>query len=387
MLFVDVLEIVTWGSFLIVFLFYFGYFLILYSFYRRSQRNKRSMRFFYPTVSLIVPVYNEEKTIAKKIQNIEELSYPRDRIEVIFVNGHSVDKTSGIIENHMKKCKKFIKLIKQDKREGYTHGIIEGVLNSRGKIIVLTDAGAYHDHDAIKHLVKHFSDRKVGAVTGKEIVVCDEGKLGSRLEESYRFFYDFMREAETEMDSTPDSKGEILAVRRDICNNLIAKLQLSTNTSFDSCVPYNARLMGYRTVYESQAKYYEYAPASFMDRMKQQIRRATVLVGALLLFKSMLLDRKNGKFGLVILPAHFIMQCLLPWLFLLGSGCLLILIVIDPMKTVLLWIMTIGVIATRKSRFFLISFVQSQIALVVAIFRLAAGAESLLISTISSTRK
>jgi len=190
------------------------------------------------------------------------------------------------------------------------------------------------------------------------------------------------------MDSTPDSKGEILAVRRDICNDILAKLEASPNASFDSCVPYQAKLMRYRTVYDPEAKYYEYAPASFMDRMKQQMRRATILVGALFLFKGMLLNKKHNKFGLVILPAHFVMQCLLPWIFLLGVCCLLILTVIDPMKTILLWIITMGaIVASRKSRFFLISFIQSQVALVIAIFRLATRRRSLFIESIPSTRR
>jgi hypothetical protein len=188
------------------------------------------------------------------------------------------------------------------------------------------------------------------------------------------------------MDSTPDAKGEILAVRKDVCNHILPKLR-SPNASFDSCVPFQAKLMGYRTIYEPEAKYYECAPSSFMDRMKQQTRRATVLLGALLLFKSMPLRRRYGKFGLIILPVHFAMQFLLPWVFLLGVGCLFVLTFVDPLKTWLLWVITLGALAaSRKSRLFLVSFVQSQIALLVATFRLATRRESLFIDTIPSTR-
>jgi glycosyltransferase involved in cell wall biosynthesis len=335
-----------------------------------------------------VPTYNEERIIAKKIQNIEELDYPLDKIEVIFVDGHSSDRTPDIIKNYIAKCKKSVKLITQETRKGYTCGVIEGILNSNGEIIVLTDAAAYYYPDALKQLVKHFGSHNVGAVTGKEIVFGDNGQIGPELEKSYRFLYDFMREAETEMDSTPDSKGEILAIKRGICDNLVARLQLSLNASFDSCVPYQAKLMGYRTVYASEAKYYEYAPASFVDRMRQQMRRGTILVGALLLFWKMLLNRRYGKFGSIILPAHFIMQCFLPWLFLLGSGCLLILTVIAPMKTVVLWtIVIVALMTSKRSRFFLISFIQSQVALVIAFFKLARRRESFFIDTILSTRK
>lgn len=388
MQFVNILEAAMWSLFVSVFLFYASYFLVLYFFYRRARLAKKPSDFFYPTVSLIVPTFNEETAIDKKIQNVEDLRYPNERIEIIFVDGHSSDKTLEIIKNHMTSSKKSVRLIEQNQREGYTRGIIKGISSSKGDVIVITDAAAYYYPDAIEHLVKHFRDYNVGAVTGKEIVVGDGGKLGPLLEESYRLFYDFMREAETEIDSTPDSKGEILAIRREICTSLIANLERSTNASFDSCVPYQARLMGYRTIYDPQAKYYEYAPVSFMDRMRQQIRRATVLIGALFLFKGILLRRRYGRFGSMILPVHFVMQCLLPWLFLLGAGCLLVLTFIDPMKTVALWIVaTVAIIASRKSRMFLISFIQSQLSLVIAIFRLASRKESLFINTIPSTRK
>lgn len=382
---IDIVEILMWASFLIVFLFYACYMILLSYFNKRAGSHAKTLDYVYPTVSIVVPVYNEEKIIAKKIQNIEDLIYPNDKIEVVFVDGHSTDKTLEIIKDQARACRKLVKLIEQDKREGYTRGIIEGISNSRGEIILATDAASYYHQDAIKHLVKHFVDPGIGAVTGKEIVLGDGKELGPQLEKSYRFFYDFMRKAETEMDSTPDSKGEILAVRRDICNSLL--VNLSSNASFDSCVPYQAKLMGYRTIYDEQAKYYEYAPASFTDRMRQQIRRATVLIGAMFLFRGMFLSKKYGKFGLVILPAHFTMCCVMPSIFMFGVVSFAIMTVIDPMKIILLWaIVMVAVIVSRKSRSVLISFIQSQFALVAAIFRLATRRESLFIESIPSTR-
>jgi len=379
-----------WASFFIVFLFYASYSAVLFFFYRRSKRlegGEAATEFIYPRVSLIVPVYNEEKTIAKKIQNIMELDYPGDKIEVLLVDGCSTDKTPEAIEDQTRDCETTVRLIKQDRREGYTRGMLKGISSSTGDIIVATDAGAYHSPDAMKHLVKHFKNPRVGAVTGKEIVLGRSKGLGPRLEKSYRFFYDLMRSAETEMSSTADTKGEILAVRRDICDVVSKKLELSPGASFDSCVPYEAKLMRYTTVYDGQATYYEYAPSSFMDRMRQQVRRATSLIGALLMYRVMLLRRKYDKFGLVILPAHFVMDCLLPWIFLVGVGCLLVLTFLAPIITVPLWTIALGgILVTEKSRLFLVSFVQSQVALANATLTLAARRESMLIETIPSTR-
>lgn len=387
MVLADFFTILAWISFLVIILFYAGYFTVLFYFNRSSRSNKQKSEHIYPTISLIVPVYNEEKVIANKIQNVEELIYPSDKLEIIFVDGCSTDRTPEIVLSQAQKSQKSIRLFRQKKREGYNGAIIEGVSGSNGEIIVVTDAASYYYPDALGQLVKHFADPEIGAATGKEVVLGNDKELGPQLEKSYRFFYDFMRKAETEMDSTPDSKGEILAARREICNGLLPVLKSSPNTSFDSCVPYQAKLMGYRTIYDEQAKYYEWAPASFNDRMIQQVRRGTLLIGAMLLFKKMFLKKKFGKFGLLILPVHFILDCLLPSLFVVGVVVLAISTVFNPIGVLPLWVtVAIITIASSKSRSILVSFIQSQFALFLALIKLNRQKDSLFIESIPSTR-
>ena len=382
----NVFIIITWVSFFSITLFYASYFVVLYFFNKKNQSTITELDFIYPTVSLIVPLYNEEKIIAKKIQNINELVYPSDKIEVILIDGNSTDKTAEIITDMSKTSQKSLALVKQTKRNGYTKAVIEGIKRSKGEIIIATDAASYHYSDTLLHLVKHFADKKIGAVTGREVVFGSAHDLGPQLEKSYRSFYDFMRKAETAMDSTPDSKGEILAVRKEICFALFKKLNLSPNASFDSCVPYQAKLMGYRTIYDEEAKYYEYAPSSISDRFTQQARRATVLIGAMVLYKNLLFNKNSGKFGLFILPVHFVMCCVLPSIFILGFVSLFISTLLNPLAVIVLWIIILSSLVASKSRYLLVSFTQSQFALVLALFRLARRRESLFINTIPSTR-
>lgn len=387
MVFEHILQVTMWASFLIVFLFYLSYFLVLRYFYKKSEGSEKSLESYYPYVSLIVPVYNEEKIIRKKIQNIEQLNYPKDKIEPIFVDGCSTDGTPEIIQDYIKNDDKFIRLIRQSRRTGYNEGIYEGVWNAKGNIIIITTAEAYYAPDTIHYLVRHFKDPKVGAVTGKEIILNEDEAGAPKLEAAYRSFYDFMRAAETRMDSTPDLKGEVSAIRKEICTHLIPKTRLSNSAAFDCCVAHQAKMEGYKTVYEGQATYCEYAPATLKDRMKQQIRRGTFLIGSLMLFKNMILNKKYGKFGLIILPAHFVMQLVLPWIFLLGSTSLLFLTIMDPIKTAIIWLfLLLALLSSAKTRLSLISFIQSQIALIIAIFHVLTKRKSLFIDTIPSTR-
>ena len=302
--------------------FYLSYFLILKSCRKRveltrKENNPKTWKMAsetpsdVPFVSIIVPVYNEEKIISQKIDNLKLITYP-GKMEVIFVDGHSKDNTCAVIEKRLQGLKTPMRIIAQKERDGYTGAVIEGIRNSQGEIIIATDAASYYLPDAVQCLVRHFINPTVGAVTGQEIVLGDSKTVGPKLEKTYRSFYDFMRQAETEIDSTPDSKGELLAVRKNICLELIPKLSLSPNASFDSCIPYQAKLMGYRTVYDEYAKYYEIVPASASDRFTQQARRATILIGALLLFKNMVFRKRFNKFGYLILPMHFLMDCVMP---------------------------------------------------------------------------
>ena len=107
----DFFVTLTWGAFLFILIFYACYLVLLYYFNKKASSNKRQLEFAYPTVSLLVPVYNEEKIIAEKIKNIEELVYPNDKIEIIFIDGKSTDKTPEIIADRSQKCQKSINLI------------------------------------------------------------------------------------------------------------------------------------------------------------------------------------------------------------------------------------------------------------------------------------
>jgi glycosyltransferase involved in cell wall biosynthesis len=381
---------ISYFSFSVIFFFYLAYYVVLLHFNRKQSArpvNTKDAEGFTPYVSVVIPIHNEETVIVKKVQNIEEIDYPSDRIEVIFVDGQSTDRTPELILEKIKECKKSFKLIRQEKRDGYTNALIRGILESQGEIILAMDAASYYYPETLNQLIRHFTDPKIGSVTGKEIVLSNSTKSGFQMEKSYRHFYDFMRRAETEMDSTPDSKGEILAVRREICINLIPHLKRSSNASFDSCVPYKAKMMGYRSIYDELARYYEFSPASFNERTIVQTRRATLLIAPMFLFKSMILNKKFGNFGLVIMPVHFIMDCILPTVFWFGCVSLVVASVLNPFAVLPIWVLTaVTMLASARSRFTLGSFIQSQIALFTALFRLAGRRKTLLIESVQSTR-
>ncbi len=140
------------------------YFLSLFLFLYFS--NKKRL-FEYPeakkrySISVLVPAWNEEKTIKDTIERIFEVDYPIR--ELIVLNDGSTDNTKRIVKELMKKYPR-LKLINK-KNTGKGDSLNYGIGIAGGELIVVVDADSYPDKDSFRKLVGFFDDKKVGAAT------------------------------------------------------------------------------------------------------------------------------------------------------------------------------------------------------------------------------
>lgn len=338
-----------------------------------------------PKVSIIIPVYNEAQVIRKKIENLQAVHYPRSKFEVVFVDGGSTDGTAELIENLAANSGLSIEVVRQGRRKGFNSAIIEGFAKTKGEIICITGAETEYDPEALNLMIRHFTDPRVGAVTGKQKIKNMQEGLSPRLEVAYRNLYDLVREVESHIDSPFDIKGEITAVRRSICAHLVEKPELSHRGCIDACLSFQAKMDGYRTVYEPNAFYYELSPRSIRDSLKQQTRRAATLIQNMMTFKGMILRRKFGAFGMLIMPAHFLMLIILPLLFMVGIIGVFAIIAINPFNHFVFVVIGVTTLATLLSSR-LQAFLKTQVALVVAMLSLLIGIETQKFRRLPTTR-
>ena len=103
-----------------IFLFialYFEVFLLITYFELRSKENRlitHSQPKKLPSVSIIVPVWNEETTVLKTVFSILKLNYPKDKLQVFIVDDGSTDKTWNILQRFARN--KQVKLLKKENR-------------------------------------------------------------------------------------------------------------------------------------------------------------------------------------------------------------------------------------------------------------------------------
>ena len=312
--------------------FVFGSYGLILLYYHRVHKKKDEHHVetvFEPLVSVVIATHDEEMIIAKKIDNVLASNYPPDKLELIFVDD-SNDSTPQKIQEYSQKYSN-IHLIRFNERMGYSPSMMAGCKAAHGEIIVLNDAGSFLDTEAIPNLVAHFVDPTVGVVTGNDVLMNTNESAG-KSESFYLKILNFIRTAETEMDSTFFIKGEATATRK----KLITDLEICGET-FDITVGMFVRQKGYKVVYDPNVKFYEYAPSTHDGLVKQKTIRAANLIKVLWRFRHLMFRPKLGKYGSIILPMNFAMLTIVPLAIMLGFVILVITSFFNLFFSAILW--------------------------------------------------
>lgn len=110
-----------------------------------------------PKVSIVVAAKNEEKNIAGLMKSLQEIDYPSDRIEFIFVDDSSTDNTAKIISEYIPKFKKAYILSAENKVLPGKKGALQiGVEETSSEYIFITDADCQPETYWVKSFVYHF---------------------------------------------------------------------------------------------------------------------------------------------------------------------------------------------------------------------------------------
>jgi len=260
------LRIVFWSAAGLAVYTYFGYPLLLFVvtgciqavrdvrflFRRTSRRRGDVIEEELPSVSLIIPAYNEEAAIEAKIENSLALDYPEDKLEIIVASDGSDDRTNEITESLSGRG---VTLAAYDERRGKPSVINDTVERATGDVIILSDATTMIDADAVRKIVRHFKDANVGAVNGElRFASPGEGYRGEGLYWRYEVMIKFM---ENRLGVVLGSSGALCAVRKAFYRPIPADCICD-----DFVITLNAMIDRHRAVYDPEAQSAEETAAS-----------------------------------------------------------------------------------------------------------------------------
>ena len=231
-----------------------------------------------PTMSVIIPVRNEEANIARTLRQVMESDYPRDRLQVIAVNDCSTDRTLEVMKESQKLYPDLV-VLGLETQAGKRHALATGVGLATGQVITFIDSDSFIQPDALRHLVNRFSDPKVAAVTGH----CDVENIWTNVltrMQTVRYFIAFrvMKAAESVFDSVTCLSGPVAAYRREILQRVMPEwlnqMFMGRPATFgdDRSLTNSLLRRGYKVVYECKARVTTLVPERQSEFLRQQLR-------------------------------------------------------------------------------------------------------------------
>jgi len=254
------MRLLFWFSACFVLFAYGGYPLYLYFRVRLTPRPIRRASIF-PSVTIVMAVYNEEENLPSKLLNLAALDYPPDCLEIIIVSDGSRDQTNRILGEWQNSRRQAVIL---PRNLGKAGALNYGLAEADGEIICFTDARQTIASDGLKNLVANFADPSVGCASGELVIREDRSGLSSSGVGLYWRFEKHIRNWEGMTGSTVGATGAFYAVRRDLL------LPLPTGTILDDVyIPLQVVRQGKRVVFDTEALAWD----DLAPRLQQEFRR------------------------------------------------------------------------------------------------------------------
>ncbi|MFB6194868.1 MAG: glycosyltransferase [Haloplanus sp.] len=272
---------------------------------RGSPADKEAVE---PTVSILLPTYNEEGIIQTKLDDLLELDYPMERVELVVVDSSTDDTPDTVREYFADRDVPSLTLIEEDDRGGVARAVNRAMRSITSDVVFRTDCDSKLAPDAMREAVANLAADGVSAVTGRQSDVLGD----SDVEQDYRDMIARVQALESYLDSTFICHGPCFAFERTAFRD-IAPDSLADDTE----IGVNIRRDGGRVVMDPAVRFVESGVSGFTQRRTRKDRRAMGLIQLLVRNRDALGD--YGRYGRVVLPFNWWFMVVSPWLAVLSG--------------------------------------------------------------------
>ncbi len=230
--------------------------------------------FVLPSISIVVPMHNEEQVAADILTALVDSDYDRDAMEVIVVDDRSTDGTAAIVDRFAAEHPFITVLHRTNGGGGKPAALADATARARGEILIVFDADYVPGRGLLKRLVVPFCDPQVGAVMGRVVPYNANRTLLSALLELERAAgYQVGQQARQRLRLTPQFGGTVGGVRMSALR-AIGGWNTASLTE-DTDLTFRLVLDGWLVAYVNRGECYEEVPESWIVRRRQIARWTT----------------------------------------------------------------------------------------------------------------
>ena len=289
---------------LVFFALYFQVFLLVTFFEKRGSIKREESELFslkrYPSTTIIVPCWNEERTVVKTIRSLLALEYPKHKLNIFIVDDGSTDNTWNIV----KRFEKYPQIKLLQKQNGGKHTALNYALaNIKTELVGCLDADSFVERDTLKKIVKYFEEHDVMAVI-PSIKLYKPTRILELVQNVEYTIVIFFKKMLGTIDAIQVTPGPFSIFRKKVFNDL-GPYRKAHNTE-DLEIALRMHESHYRIVNSHKAFVTTVAPKTLKNLYKQRLRWAHGLLENALDYKHLFFNKKYGNFGMLVLPTGII---------------------------------------------------------------------------------
>lgn len=257
-----------WFGLFIVFYTYIGYGILLYLIVHIKETVKKKaihpLPASLPDVTLFIAAYNEEDIVRQKMENCRDLSYPSDKLRIVWVTDGSDDHTNERLAAY-----EDVSVFFTPERKGKTEALNRGMQYVSTPYVVFTDANTMLNTEAIKEIVRCFSNPKVGCVAGEKRVDTQSAQGATAGEGFYWKYESALKDLDDRLYSAVGAAGELFAIQTRLFE------QMPSDTLLDDFIlSLRIAAKGYKIAYCKEAYATETTSLNMKEEEKRKIRIA-----------------------------------------------------------------------------------------------------------------
>ncbi len=261
-------EIIFWVCVFVVFYTYLGYGLFLFVLVKIKELFRKPAIYELPAslpdVTLFIAAYNEESIVHDKMRNCRQLDYPVDRLRIVWITDGTTDNTNSLLSEYPE-----VDVLFSPERKGKTAALNRGVPFVKTPYVIFTDANTMLNDQAIKEIVRRFSNPKVGCVAGEKRVEIRTDQGATAGEGIYWKYESKLKEWDYRLYSAVGAAGELFAIRTELFE------QMPNDTLLDDFIlSLRIAQKGNSIAYCKEAYAVESASLNMKEEEKRKVRIA-----------------------------------------------------------------------------------------------------------------
>ncbi len=260
-----------------------------------------------PTLTVIVPAFNEGELVYKTLSSLASSNYPKEKLQIISIDDGSKDDTWDWMLKAKNELKERLSIYQQPENRGKRHALYLGFELAKGEVFVTVDSDSIVKINTLRNLVSPFVvNPKCGAVAGNVRVLNNKNAVIPRmLNVSFVFSFEFIRSAQSVLGSVLCTPGALAAYRREAVLNCLPEwinqtfMGKSSDIGEDRAMTNMILKQGFHVVFQRNAYVLTNTPEKYKSLYKMFIRweRSNVRENIMMTKFAFTNFRKGSKMG------------------------------------------------------------------------------------------